>query len=472
MTDIDIDIDYLNVNRLAYTFESLHSSSNDTLRQLTKDTAIRALKIMNKYQSLHPSYKSMISYLSNENTVFTSEWSASVDKANRLLVNKYTDELHDCLQDTDKEQIMEKIGNLSKIYTIQGNYQQILTILNQFHSVIQFRSQPNDLNQFIQNRYMEFNFIQYTTTLYNLIWFPLNNESSSSATTSSLNAFKTINNYFKKVTVYYNKNEMLINVNNSNKEIQYYWLLNWLHLTVYFNQGKFDEFLIEFDALINDESTLKPLDILNFDPVSLQMEILIMFKISIAITKPFKNLSLLNYEFSNIIGSDNEILFELFNDNNTFEFTVHEVFLSLSESNFKEFKINFNEDVFKNKLISILGYTFPRNALSFIQFINNVVDFKNFLLIISITKRISKSNLMSLLGYSNDSMTNDLLLFISILKLGELGIGYDYGNDLFYNSGIKQNNLAEQIKDLENRLTGDSIANLIKGCLIEQALNS
>ena len=472
MTEIDIDVDYLNVNRLAYTFESLHSNNNDTLKQLTKDTAIRALKIMNKYQSLHPSYKSMISYLSSENTEFTSEWAATVTKANRLLVNKYTDELHDCLQNTDKEQIMEKIGNLSKIYTIQGNYQQIITILNQFHSIIQFRSQPNDLDQFVQNKYIEFNFIQYTTTLYNLIWFPLNNESSSSATTSSLNAFKTINNYFKKVTVYYHKNEMLININNSNKEIEYYWLLNWLHLTVYFNQGKFEEFLMEFETLINDESSLKPLDILNFGPVSLKTEILIMFKISIAITKPFKNLSLLNYEYSNTIGFDNEILFELFNDNNTFEFTVHEVFSNLSEANFKEFKIRFNEDVFKNKLIGISGYTFPRNALSFIQFINNVVDFKNFLLIISITKRISKSSLMSLLGYSEESTTNDLLLFVSILKLGELGIGYDYDNDLFYNSGIKQNNLAEQVTVLENRLTGESIANLLKGCLIEQALNS
>ncbi|CUM57271.1 uncharacterized protein AC631_04463 [Debaryomyces fabryi] len=472
MTDIDIDVDYLNVNKLAYTFESLNSSNNNSLRQLAKDAARRALKIMNKYQSLHPSYKSMISYLSDENTEFTSEWAASVNKTNRTLMNKYTDELHDCLQDTDKEQIMEQIGSLAKIHTIQGNYQQIITTLNQFHSIIQFRSQPNDLNQFIQNKYIEFNFIQYTTTLYNLIWFPLNNESSSSANTSSLNAFKTINNYFKKVTLYYSKNEMLININNSNKEIQYYWLLNWLQLTVYFNQGKFDEFLIEFDTLINNDSALKPLDILNFDEVSLKTEILIMFKISIAITKPFKNLSLLNYEFINGECFDTETLFELFNDNDTFEFTVHEIFLNLSESNFKGFKAKFGDDVLINKLVGILGYTFPRNALSFIQFINNVVDFKNFLLIISITKRIPKSNLMTLLGYPNDYATNDLLLFISVLNLGELGIGYDYDNELFYNSGIKDNNLNEQITNLENRLTGESIANLIKGCLIEQALNS
>lgn len=472
MTGIDIDIDYLNVNKLAYTFESLNSSNNDSLRQLAKEAARRALKIMNKYQSLHPSHKSMISYLSDDNTEFTPEWAISVNKENRILVNKYTDELHDCLQGTDKEQIMEQLGNLAKIHTIQGNYQQIITTLNQFHSIIQFRSQPNDLNQFIQNRYIEFNFIQYTTTLYNLIWFPLNNESSSSAATSSLNSFKTINNYFKKVTLYYSKNEMLININNSNKEIQYYWLLNWLQLTVYFNQGKFDEFLIEFDTLINNDSSLKPLDILNFDKVSLKTEILIMFKISIAITKPFKNLSLLNYESSNNECFDTETLFELFNDNDTFEFTIHEIFLNLSESNFKRFKAKFSNDVFINKLVGVLGYTFPRNALSFIRFINNVVDFKNFLLIISITKRIPKSNLMTLLGYLNDYNTNDLLLFISILNLGELGIGYDYDNDLFYNSGIKDNNLNEQIANLENRVTGESIANLIKGCLIEQALNS
>lgn len=468
MVDLDIDIGYLNVNKLAYTFESIYNSNDESLRLVAINSATKALKIMDRYQALHPSYEQMISYLAHEQTSFNSEWAASIKRSSEDQIDKYTHHLHS-LQDTEKTLIIEDIQKLAVIYMIQGSYLLLSALLSQFNSLLQFQSQPHDLNQFIENRYIQFNLIQYSLNLYNLMWFPSNNDSSSSGSNSNSNTFKTINNVFKKISVYYRKNEMLVNMNNSNKETLYYWLANWLHLTAYFKQGKFDVFLQEFNNLVNNPSSI-PMDILNNDEIGLKTEILIMFKISILITKPYKSLSLLNYQCG--IDSDSEILFELFGDNNTFEVTVQEILLNLAESRFKEFKTSFNDYSFTSKLVGTLGYAFPSNAYDFIRFINSLVDFKSFLLTISITKKIPRSYLISILGYSNDYISNDLLLFISSLHLGELGIGYDYHNDYFYNSGEKQNNLDEQIEDLNNRVTGESIANLIKGCLFDQAFNS
>lgn len=471
MATIDIDVEYLNVSKLAYAFEGLSSSDEESLKQEALEVAIKALEIMNRYQTLHPSYMAMIDYVSNSNTIFTHEWAASIERTNKALVSQYTDELHNCLQDADKASILQNIKKLSSIYAIQGNFQQFISTLNQFNSAVQFKSQPNDINEFTNNKYIEFNFYQYTANLYSLIWFPLSKESNSRVANSHANAVKTVNNYFKKVDLYYNKNEMLINIDNSSTEVQYYWLMRWLNLTLHFKQGKFDDFLSDFNMLISCDSALSPLDILNNNETVLKTEILIMFKISILITKPFKNLSLLNYEISDHETTDNEILFDLFSNTNKFEFTIHEVCLNLAESNFKAFKESYDKAEIRKKLMSVLGYAFPRDPLVFIEFIDNVVNFKNFLLIITISKKIPRSKMMSFLGCSNET-TNILILFMSILKLGELGIGYDYNGGFFYNSGIKNRNLDEQISNLENRLVGESIAHLIKGCLIEQALDS
>lgn len=343
-------------------------------------------------------------------------------------------------------------------------------------------------------------------------------------------SIKSFESLMKKVDFYYSKNESLFNsisndkvpnngvgggsddqLNESSKlgiikELKFYWLMKWLNVLVLFKQNKIIEFLENFYQLSSQNSNIPnttPIDVLK-DDFEFKSELLTLISLASILTKPFKELTFIDYDYKPpvIIGENlsndneyqinqtNQIISELFASGDSFESTIYQaILLPLSEGDPKQAKISFEDETFVKQLNCRIGYLLPQKSSinctnDFVKFMKLIIDFKFFLLILSITKQISKFNLIKKLGYTFDlnneidltnyeSISNNLIILISCLNLGEMGIGYDVAHEFFYNSSNattakKSVTLKNDLDDLTQTLESESLANLMKGLLVEK----
>ncbi|KAK6459935.1 hypothetical protein DFJ63DRAFT_337895 [Scheffersomyces coipomensis] len=350
---------------------------------------------------------------------------------------------------------------------------------------------------------------------------PTNISTSSdlSSPFNNSNSFKILDAIYAKAVGYYTKIEPILSkinkTNTSNEdytggifeEIHYYWLIRFYNLTILFKKFEFYEFNKEFESLfLNSTSPTSPLSnnstntnatsmgfsssssavntitipnpSLQFliDLPTLKSDIFSMYAIVSIFIKPFKALSFL----------EKDAIIDTFNINDsTLDTTIYtNVLLPLSNAKLSQVHEFLTSRSFLIEFGSNLEYLLPINdkqsgSGSFISYVIRIIDFKSFLLIISITKQIPRIKLFEMLGYINptpevvSNLTASLLNLMGILGLGKLGIGYKVDQELFFNQnqGIDQkfaNDLQIKINELTNDVYGDSVATLMKGILTEK----
>lgn len=451
----DIDIDYLKVPEYVYWYQCYSQVENGT--SLCKDKIKQALSIMKKYGAFHFSFESLVN-----STDEASRSDAIIHYNKKSETSDFYTLLEVLPTRESKAEILKELKRLTAISIIENNYEGVTNVLSQLNLTIEFHSQPQDLDLLIENRYIEFKFYNYIVVLYLLVLFPRNSVSDSMSA-----SIKSLNVIFNPVTSYFKKNQVLLGFDSDTEEVYYYYLMCWFHSIVTFKQADFSGFLIVFyDLLSVSKGKLRPIDILNAEP-QLRSQVLIMLVFSTLITKPFKELSLVN-----IKNHANEVQahLDLFDDYASLEYLVYRVMLNLAESNYSLFKENFDDQLLL-KIRAIMGYCFPGGFDNFVLFVLHIVDLKSFIILMSATKRIPRTVLNSILVFPENSL-DELLLFMSALGLGEIGLGYDYGEDFFYNSNRIRDSLNDDINELSDILNGESVVNIVKGYLLELALYS
>lgn len=349
--------------------------------------------------------------------------------------------------------------------------------LDSYGTLVQFISQPATHEILVENSYLQYLFYQYIIGIYRAIWFPVEEikslqSFSFSKEPESINAFKLVENSFKKIVVYYSKNETLLKKDCD--ESRYYWLARYVRLALLFMQLRFEEFKHEFIAIKNEFEDYDMEDFLS--GLTLKSAILIMYGITLLLSKPFKELSLI----------DDDVIIDLFiaKDDSLQSMFYYGVLLPLSKPNFKLVQTNLNKSDLTELLQAHLGFTLPvplKNSVNqnFLEYVLLIIQFKSFISIMSVTKQIPAEKLFSLMGFddlvSSEEIIQKLMTLIGGLGLGKMGVGYNADEKVFYNNEVNREKLTEMlqgdIERLARDMEGESMATLMKGLLIEKYFN-
>lgn len=405
-----------------------------------------------------------------------------------------------------------------------------------YQAILQFFSQLGFPNVLIENKQRAASF-----SLNNLpLTLPTNKSTPSQHGATNQHGTTTQKNFMaliKKLTFYYTKNEILFNSiqqgsisvenvsssNNSNnnitgqvkndiiKELKFYWLIKWLLTIISFKQNNIHEFLTQFYEISIANSKIpevRPFDIL-IDDFEFKSEILTLICFSSVLNKSFKDLSFIETTTSNQIENKfddayleqhkkdmvNQQLVDLFSSSNDLGSEVYELLINLSHGNARLVKNFLNDKNFIQNLDCSVGYLLPvsnlakpnstQSASDFTKYLQLIIDFKFFLLMMSITKQIPRLKLIDKLGYDTEDsaqvkvISGNLLNLLSCLNLGEMNLGYNANDEIFYNLGtnnhrsqvVKQGQLHAELADLQQSLEGESLANIMKGILTDKFFN-
>lgn len=457
-----LDLNWLDINQHVYTWNAIEDE------QYRTEIGLLALQLMDKHQSINPQVENILAYLDSKGIEhgYNHDWFRNIQNKTVEVIKNLENSL-DSVQDLNKsistavrdnQDLWNQIEQGVKISIILGSYNQGLGFLTTYGQFIQFQTQLNNREQLDENKYIQFLFYQYMVNTYNLIYFPEEHVISGS--------YKSLELILKKLNYYYNKNEMIMIQNPDSHEVKYYWLIKFYNLTILFKQFKIDEFLVEFNQILKIPEFIWL--------IQSNSNILSLFQIFFTLMKPFNQLGLLD--------SDDDFLIDEINYHQFPKFIYNNILSPLLNSNFTQVQTTFSDTRFINFFNAKLGYYLPAsiNKSSFLDYFHLVIDFKIFLLILSNTKVIPRPKMLSILGYQNlskqSTLSNDLLVLLSTLNLGNSNIGYDFQNDCFYNHDKDHQRDSLQLKNSIDNLTvelqGESIAQLLKGALIEKFMSS
>ena len=477
---------------------------------------------MDKYQALHPFHTYLIDYLNSQHIPhnYDSQWITKLESNSQSIQSQAQKKCQQLVveetEGLDPANCIDffKITRQAVIVSlIQTKYQDAIQLLNNYATVVQFSTQPSTCEALTNNRYVEFLFLQYVVNVFHLIWFPLDDNKFNTSSSGvyikdtgaagdnklllSSNSFKPIDTIFKKVSIYYTKNEIIFSKleedpHSNMDELHYYWIIRFLNLCMLFKQFKFMEFYQEFTSLfinyhhhhhLHTSSGLTPLKYLITDTSILKSNILTMFAIVSIFLKPFYTLSLID------ICPDADLIIDLFNENEvSLEYKIYnQVLIPLSNRETEKvyFELNKNQSLIET-LVAYLEYNLPVSvsrfsSFSFIEYMKSIIDFKNFMVIISSTKEIPITRVCSLLGYDSSDgeivaqITNNLICCISALGLNKSGITYIASQGVFIHSEPDQElptlELQDKIEELNHDLKGNAMASIMKNILVEKFFN-
>lgn len=504
MTDA-FDIDYLFINQLAFTFNKYISlPSLGIPRSSIINTAKQCLNYMKRYEIIHPIAEILVDYLSKEASLesnFSTQWIESTRSLNGLYLEQVKAEIKQTLETSmqslssnEAEALFGKIKRAIAITIVQTNYDTGLSLLNNYVAVVDISTQPKTKEQLASNGYIEFLFYQYVLHIFSLIWFPLyynelhgyNLSQRQFSGTYEIKAniisnfFKTLEQIYFKAINYYHKNELLFG--QYDKETHYLWAIKFFNLCLLFKQFKLSEFhdqFIEFFLIEKD-----PLSFLIGNMKILSSSLLVMFGITTIFLKPFNELTLMKLD-------KDDALIDLFTEvPESLEFQLYNsIMIPLAKCEFKQVIVQLQNKKFDAELVAQLEYNLPvhfknasgTNGSSLINYMASIIDYKNFFVILTSSRKVSRLQMIELMGHdttddrSATELTNALIGIIVALGLHKYGIYYDAENQMFVNDEmIKDSNaddvakLQENINELKNELRAESLATKMTGLLLDK----
>ena len=504
MTDA-FDLNYLFINQLAFTFNKYISSSSSNIpKSSISNTAKQCLDYMKQYEIIHPIAETLIDYLSKEDRL-QSDYSTQWIESTRLMNNSYLEQVREeikqvletsmqSLHTNEAEKLFSKIRRAIAITIVRTSYEVGLSLLNNYVAVVDISTQPKTKEQLVSNSYVEYLFYQYVLHIFSLIWFPsYDNEfhrynlsqrqfpgKYETKTNVTSNSFKTLDQIYSKALNYYQKNELLFG--QYDNETRYFWAIKLFNLSLLFKQFKLCEFYDQFIGFFLIEK--EPLNFLVDDLQMLLSNLLVIFGITTIFLKPFNELTLMKLD-------KDDALIDLFTDvPESLEFQLYNsVMIPLAKCQFKQVIVQLQNETFVAELAAQLEYNLPvafrnasgTNSSSLINYMASIIDYKNFFVILTSSRQISRLQMLELMGHdttddrSATKLTNDLIGVIVALDLQKYGIYYDANNQMFVNNETTKDSnaddvakLQENIDDLKNELRAESLATKMTALLLDK----
>lgn len=464
-----MNVDFLKVHFLAHRFSHNEAYNEENLVAF----AVEALNIMDRYKALHPSYPNFQAKLSEtghpEAARFLAEWAKKIES--EAPKTSYLVEL-DEVQSTDKQQILDEFKQVFAVLVIQCDFRLVQFYLGKLDNIAIFPAQVTSAVAFSENRFFEHLFYQLVALIFGRIWFAesstpkKDNEEPFGGPTGPRN----VSSVEKKASNYHTRCGFLFrsledkpeaDVDAMKPELEYHMLVQWLCALVKFTQGKFQAFSAEFDCLYEHISVLENLGVVS--------ETMAMYAVTSIATKPFNQLSL----------NSNEALVDAYTSvSGTLEQDIFHVLSLLSNAEFAPAKAALFDQNLLRKLGASLAVFLPNSFEDFLTRLCCLIDQKAFLLILSITKRIRREKLLSMLGYSPQNQTefedvsNRLLLLIAVLSLGESSIVYETQSDLFCyrqpSEAERTEILQAKVDELTHDVRAEASAAMLKAILIKK----
>ncbi|KAG7193716.1 uncharacterized protein KQ657_000406 [Scheffersomyces spartinae] len=254
---------------------------------------------------------------------------------------------------------------------------------------------------------------------------------------------KAIEGCLKKAETYYAKNRVVL-TQSFNVELHYYYLIKWFSLISLFKEFNVSQFVDQFERLYHQPSVITKSDLLvtnlidddsdqydeDYSPFKLfstckeyepiRNHIVMMYQVCLIVVRPFRELQILETD---------DVLLDLIEALPLNSKVYYDLMISLKQSDFNKFKCNINDLEFQSQMKLLLGNYLPDlKYWDFFRYILLLIDYKNFLLIMSVTRAIPKKLLIQKLGgydVDDESVIPFLLQLMAILKLGEVGISYE-----------------------------------------------
>lgn len=216
----------------------------------------------------------------------------------------------------------------------------------------------------------------------------------------------------------------------------------------------------------------------------LSSSLLVMFGITTIFLKPFNELTLMKLD-------KDDALIDLFTEvPESLEFQLYNsIMIPLAKCEFKQVIVQLQNKKFDAELVAQLEYNLPvhfknasgTNGSSLINYMASIIDYKNFFVILTSSRKVSRLQMIELMGHdttddrSATELTNALIGIIVALGLHKYGIYYDAENQMFVNDEmIKDSNaddvakLQENINELKNELRAESLATKMTGLLLDK----
>lgn len=355
----------------------------------------------------------------------------------------------------DNSKQLELLKLVVKTHLQYGHYPYLSLTLQNFSNQTHFFTQPSTIDDFAKNRYFEVLYYQFAACIQ-LSWFEreIKNDNAdldvvieegpaiglTKAPPSSLNEdqiFKKAIQYFGKVKKIAGLTSSLDGVSVDSRaipELQYYYLICWIRLIQIFKRGQYKEYYEEFVELVELDPTFGDLAIellLQENCSKLKKYLVVLFAMSLALSLPFKDLSFLNSRESDRTRNLIIDLFTLSEDNSIegecSPLTWYQYLVALSETNFRGAREIISTPEFTKSLHAEFQYV-PGRSTEFLPYFRQTIDLKSFLMIISYTKRITSLKLLEILGHPEETANDFIRLLVSLvsmLNLGETGVGYD-----------------------------------------------
>lgn len=460
-----MDLDYLSIHSLAHKF----SHASVFSRGKKAAFALRALGLMEKYGALHPKYLDFICLIQQlelpQASQFDNSW---VEKLKECQDEpEFLEDEH--LAAANKEDALDYfVPRFQKLF-IRCDFQLLNYHANRIMRYVLFAAASTDHELFVRNRRFEMLFYQIATTLYGELWFSSLNSLAERSPIREAPWSRAHTE--KKCDQYYSRSQYLFKsldektpevIESVKREFKFYHLLKWACAMAKFKENRLLEYVADFDALFGHISVL--------DEIGCLQEALCMYGAASICSRPFKELSF----------KEREDLVDLYTRLDTPSCRLYSLLSVLSEADFVEAKKISASRSLAPYLDAHFSYVFPRKSVgSFWKFLSVIIDFKGFLLIMSLTKKIPRDKLLRKLGYSPDSpqqdifdVSNRLLMLISLLGLGEINLAYDDDGDYFYHfpvsDGEKVQRLTETVDELDHLIRAEASAQLVRSMLVQK----
>lgn len=458
---IYMTLDFLQVHSLAHKFQYGGFSSDERVC-----FAVNALSIMKRYNAIHPHTLAFIAYLKSTGNPAASEytegWMLQV-KASASIPQYLSEE--DYNGTPPKAAVFQEFVTLCQQKFIEGDFRMISYYITRIAALVPFSTHSIGAEQFILNKYFEFLFYQVISVVHGLLW----GHSCSQASTpgQEMTTEQKLSQTDKKVAYYYGRSTYLLKslsectvdvADGVNAEFAYYNLCKWYLAMSRFSQNQFIAFVADFEHLYPQFESICELN--------MQSEVLSMYAIASVACKPFKELTY----------SSNESLFERFTCGSGVEMQLHSVMFRLAQAEFSQARSALNNGFYRNMNAS-LAYLLPKKSEGFWTYWSDVVDLKIFLLFISVTQKVPRRLVVKKLGYTDCTpaeytrVCDNLVVLMSVLLLGSVGITYDEKEDAFVRENTDSKFLERVMQHLDQvNHTGraDAAAQLLRGMLVEK----
>lgn len=346
------------------------------------------------------------------------------------------------------------------------DYGTALKVLQLVGAQTHFAQQPATAAAFADNEYLLFLFYKLAVYLQ-LVWFDGEYSDTGGAAALTATAPLDVNPelIYKKARVYVEKLRRVLAADGADTfaatECHYYHLICWLRLTEVFRCGHYPQYYCGFVELLEQPAVAlaAPADVL-WQCDALRCDAVYMFGVALALTLAFRDMAFLT---GTLEEHTRNAVIDLCG-----ELQMYRYLTLLLQTEFAAARQLATSADFQTEFGNHLG-RLDRGGLH--DFFVQTVTLKAFLLVMLHTRRILGAHLMALLAVSS---VQPLLEAMSLLDLGQSGVGYSVDGAYFYNEGAgvtSARRLARhEIEQVRHRLEGDSVAECVRGALIERLL--